>query len=478
MALELSKQAYALCSEKDASGLRAFLEEHSADIDLYLHEQKEYDTRTFNIMGLAAHHESPECLQVLLDFGADVNNRECEHGISPLMRAAGFGRVECMRLLLEKKADVATTCNNGGTALISASYEGHSECLRLLIESNADVDCKNEDGDTGLIVAAGNGHAECVSVLIEANADVNQPGLGGWTWFLWACEKGNLECLRLLIMNNADVDYKTENGETGLIVASENGHPECVKVLIEAKADVNQRGLDGRTGVHWASQDGNLECLRLLIMNNADVDCKTEGGDTGLMAAVYRGHSECMEVLIEASADVDCKNTYGNTALTLAIAHKYFNYLMLLLDHGDGGTPASADTKAHALGAVLESKEDLSGSAAFMLLAHGADIDAAAEQISENKRSAASMYANTHLFIERWHEIALNALSERVEVDRRVGLGLHGLYQEPLERVLQYLGLSMSADQVVNHSLDAGARRVLLPNCARNADDWLQQSLN
>jgi hypothetical protein len=91
------------------------------------------------------------------------------------------------------------------------------------------------------------------------------------------------------------------------------------------------------------------------------------------------------------------------------------------------------------------------------------------------------MYANTHLFIEQCHKIALNALPVRVEVDRRVGLGLQGLYQEPLERALQYLGLSMAADQVVNDSLDAGVRhvrRVLLPNCTRNADYWLQQSLN
>jgi hypothetical protein len=112
---------------------------------------------------------------------------------------------------------------------------------------------------------------------------------------------------------------------------------------------------------------------------------------------------------------------------------------------------------------------------AFLLLAHGADIDTVDEDISNKlTRSAASMYANIHCFIERWYRIALNALSVRVEVDRRVGLGQDGLYQEPLERVLQYLGLSMDADQIVNSSLDNndGIQRVLLPNCARNANHW------
>jgi hypothetical protein len=251
-----------------------------------------------------------------------------------------------------------------------------------------------------------------------------------------------------------------------------------MRLLLEKNADVAATGNDDSTPLMSASFTGHSECLRLLIENNADVHCKIKAGDTGLMMAAGKGHPECVKVLLEANANMDCMDQNGHTALRGASAEKHFNCLMLLLDRSGGGTPASADTTAHALGAVLESEEeDFSASAAFMLLAHGADIDAAAEQVSENKRTAASKYANTHLFIERWHEIALDALSERVEVDRRVGLGLHGLYQEPLERVLQYLGLSMSADQVVNHSLDAGVRRVLLPNCTRNADYWLQQSL-
>jgi ankyrin repeat protein len=213
--------------------------------------------------------------------------------------------------------------------------------------------------------------------------------------------------------------------------------------------------------------------LRLLVEHKADVESKNEDdGDTGLIVAAFKGHFECVKLMMDAKADVNTRGWNDETALAAALNENHFNCLMLLLDHSGGGTPA---TKASALGDVLNSEGELSASAAFMLMAHGADIDAAAEEVSENKRSAASTYANTLRFIERWHEIALNVLSMRVEVDRRVGLGLHGLYQEPLERVLQYLGLSMGVDQVVNNSLDDGVRRALLPNCARSANHWLQQ---
>jgi hypothetical protein len=63
------------------------------------------------------------------------------------------------------------------------------------------------------------------------------------------------------------------------------------------------------------------------------------------------------------------------------------------------------------------------------------------------------------------------ALSVSVEVDTRVGCGDFGLYQEPLERVLQYLGLSMTVNQVVNTNVDGkSARRALIPMQARGAN--------
>jgi ankyrin repeat protein len=450
LALELSKQAYELCCEHNATGLREFLEAHP-DVLLYLYayERRRKGGHSCNVVGLAASSRNPKCLEVLLDYGADMNIQDRVNGETPLFSAVRHSP-RCTQLLLEKNADIDIASNSGVTALRDAAiYPVYDSSLPLLIEAKADV---NHQGTYGYTVA----HWVCSVYLLQEDSG----------------------SLRLLIESNADLEAKDDLDRTPLFGSCKYGRIECLKVLIEAKADLNSVCVRGQTGFHVACENGHTECLRLLVENKAGLDFTDDGGETGLMYAVANHFSECVQVLIEAKADMNLKSDADSSALTLALVRnaggRHSECLKLLLDH------ASADAKAHALGAVLESADEFPASEqalAFMLLVHDANVDAAAEDVSNTlTRAVTSMYANTHLFIERWYGVALNALSVRVEVDRRVGLGMHGLYQEPLERVLQYLGLSMDADQMVNNSLDgeSGVRRVLLPNCARNADHWFQ----
>jgi hypothetical protein len=230
VAASMSKQAFELCWEKDAPGLRAFLHTHCADIDLYLHEKKivwKCREMSLNIMGSAAMHDSTECLQVLLDFNVDVNYKseaQFSTWTTPLLRAASTGSVECMRLLLAV---------------------------------NADVRDRNLQGDSVLVVAVENGELECMRVLIDANADVSMVNYDGYNGLHMACQAGNAECIRILIDNNADVNCKGERDDgTVITYAATGGHTECVKMLIEANADVNLCGEYGLNALHWSVYKG------------------------------------------------------------------------------------------------------------------------------------------------------------------------------------------------------------------------------
>jgi ankyrin repeat protein len=90
------------------------------------------------------------------------------------MEATCEGHTECVRLLIEHKADVHAR-TFGRTALNFSKGYGMGDktaCTRLLLEAGADVNAADDDGRTALMHAAlyGNGS---LSPLLEAGADVN-----------------------------------------------------------------------------------------------------------------------------------------------------------------------------------------------------------------------------------------------------------------------------------------------------------------
>ncbi len=71
-----------------------------------------------------------ETVKKFIEYGADVN--EASDGITPLMLAARFNKVEIVKLLLEKGAKVGTKDERGFTALKYAEMSKATDTLELL----------------------------------------------------------------------------------------------------------------------------------------------------------------------------------------------------------------------------------------------------------------------------------------------------------------------------------------------------------
>ncbi|CAM5142196.1 unnamed protein product [Natator depressus] len=109
-------------------------------------------------------------LIVLGDFNAP--------GFSAIHLAALYGRLECLKLIVEKfEVDVNLASLTGWTPihLVMNKESGPRalECLQYLIGKGADINVQNQGGTSPLHKAASEGRLDCIIELVEAGADVH-----------------------------------------------------------------------------------------------------------------------------------------------------------------------------------------------------------------------------------------------------------------------------------------------------------------
>jgi hypothetical protein len=267
-----------------------------------------------------------------------------------------------------------------------------------------------------------------------------------------ASERGHAACVRMLLDQGADVHARDDCDSTALILTSIDGITcklECMQILIEAKADVNASNTNGRTAAHYASCNGNTKCLQLLIDNHADLDARDEYGETpAIYACGEHGCLSRLQLLVDNKADLSVRGNEGRDALTYAIGESMY-------------IPEAAFP-------VLCCNTDAKNARI-----NGVDNPVFAAQHLSQVAVCIMKYKRIQDYIDEYHRALKKTLSDEVEVDVRVGQGGKGVYQEPLERVLEYLGMSMHKDQVVNASIDGeGVKRALLPFHVLNAEGW------
>ena len=100
---------------------------------------------------------------------------------SDLLIASQNGRLEGVRVLLERGADINKTDNHGETPLLGASRNGHLNVVRVLLAGGADINKADNNGITPLWIASSLGRVNVVKLLLREGADINKASNRGWT---------------------------------------------------------------------------------------------------------------------------------------------------------------------------------------------------------------------------------------------------------------------------------------------------------
>ena len=115
--------------------------------------------------------DTPGVVDGLCAHGARIDIRNAQ-GLSPLMVAAGTGKVKVVESLLGLGADVHIRDKRERTALIYAVSGGSEQIVELLLRWHADANVASRHGNSGLFWACYKGHIEIAKTLLAAGAQI------------------------------------------------------------------------------------------------------------------------------------------------------------------------------------------------------------------------------------------------------------------------------------------------------------------
>ncbi|XP_026860895.2 protein TANC2 isoform X6 [Electrophorus electricus] len=202
---------------------------------------------------------------------AQINNSDTLWGETALTAAAGRGKLDICRLLLEQGSEVAQPNRRGMVPLFSSVRQGHWQIVDLLLSHGADVNMADKQGRSPLMMAAAEGHVETVEYLLAQGALMPLMDKEGLTALSWACLKGHLSVVRCLVERGAATDHADKNGRTPLDLAAFYGDADVVQFLVDQGALIEHVDYSGMRPLDRAVGCRNTSVVVALLKNGAKI---------------------------------------------------------------------------------------------------------------------------------------------------------------------------------------------------------------
>ncbi|XP_049332040.1 protein TANC2 isoform X2 [Astyanax mexicanus] len=202
---------------------------------------------------------------------AQINNFDTLWGETALTAAAGRGKLEVCRLLLEQGAAESQPNRRGIVPLFSAVRQGHWQIVELLQNHGADVNMADKQGRTPLMVAASEGHLATAEFLLAQGASLALMDKEGLTALSWACLKGHLPLVRALVERGAATAHADKSGRTPLDLAAFYGDSEVVQFLVDHGAMIEHVDYSGMRPLDRAVGCRNTSVVVALLKKGAKI---------------------------------------------------------------------------------------------------------------------------------------------------------------------------------------------------------------
>jgi ankyrin repeat protein len=107
-----------------------------------------------------------ECIDVLLDCGANPNAIDCRDGRAALMKAVALRHYNLIEMLLKRGADVNAFNSSGScTPLMLAVLIQDADIIESLLRAGADINLTDHEGRTALDMAKQSNNIQIMNIL-------------------------------------------------------------------------------------------------------------------------------------------------------------------------------------------------------------------------------------------------------------------------------------------------------------------------
>ena len=334
------------------------------------------------VICMAAEEGSQRVLRVLLAAGANPGLADAVRSTA-VHKAAYFGHVACLRLLIEAGVQLDEEQGGegmpGGSPLTLAAKEGHFEVCQVLLSAGASLATVSSDTlDTPLHLATHFGRVAVINLFAAGGADIEARGHNGRTPLAVAASRGHAEAVAALLSHGANPNALNRRGETALMDAIMHKQTSCVAALLPV-SDLSITRANGYNAFHTCVSTANEECFQLLLPHVSDVDAPTvrvANDDTcfnqsALHIACQKGQHRMAKALLRRGASRMARDSLQRTPLHLAAISGQLSCLVHVLGspgnykltpeevnakNVSGRTPlhaASQNGRTHCCGALL-----------------------------------------------------------------------------------------------------------------------------
>jgi len=239
--------------------------------------------------------------RLLLEAGADIDERVPEPAREALYHASEFSDVTCLGLLLEARPDPAFV-----TYCLSRALDfDNDRAVELYLEHGADpnhrVPWHNAQGHLHKAVIQRRS-LRTVRALLERGADPNLPDAHGLSPYRYAVRLGQVEMVELFAAHGANLDEATAE-ERAMGALASGASSQRVTALV----------LTDRERLSRAAERNDVVLMQRLLDAGADVNADV--ALPPLHAACVAGRFDAVALLIARGANLEQRNVYGGDVI-------------------------------------------------------------------------------------------------------------------------------------------------------------------